>query len=331
MSGEVPGGGAGPAGEGSKGPEGTNAKPAHICNHVIDATGQAEPMTTTIRDVLFPVDFSPSCVAMAPFVKRAACICSAKVTLLHVLEVTASGFEIYVRPFPEIEENHRSVAQEKLISFLNSEFPADDCSRLLWRGDAATAIVKVARERGFGLIVMPTHAGAFRRMLLGSTTAKVLNDADCMVMTTQHAETISPRRHEHREWACAIGLSADSERVLRIATQAAEAFHANLSLIHAIPAAQPGLPVQLDLEERVQLMEAQAARHRLAELQRVVGSHARVIIAVGPIKDALTEAACRLQADVLVIGRSSQPGAQGRLRDLTYAVVRDAPCPVLSV
>jgi len=87
----------------------------------------------------------------------------------------------------------------------------------------------------------------------------------------------------------------------------------------------------LDLEERAQSMEKQAARQRIEELQRAVGSRAVVIIAVGPIKDALTEAARKLRADVLVIGRSSQPGAQGRLRDLTYAVVRDAPCPVLSV
>ena len=119
--------------------------------------------------------------------------------------------------------------------------------------------------------------------------------------------------------------------MLRLATQLAETFHANLSIIHAIPAPQPGLPIQLDLEERVELMETQAARERFRELQRAVGSHARVMIAVGPIKDALTEAARRLQADVLVIGRSSQTGAQGRLRDLTYAVVRDAPCPVVSV
>jgi nucleotide-binding universal stress UspA family protein len=152
-----------------------------------------------------------------------------------------------------------------------------------------------------------------------------------MVMTTQHAEAISPRPLEHREYACAIGLSADSARVLGIATQFAEAFHANLSIIHAIPAAQPGLPIQLDLEERVQSMETQAACERFRELQEAVGSHARVTIAVGPIKEALIEAARRLQADLLVIGRSSQPGAQGRLRDLTYAVVRDAPCPVVSV
>jgi len=285
----------------------------------------------TVQKILFPVDFSPSCVAMAPFVKRAASICSAKVTLMHVLDVSASGFELYVRPFPEIEENRKGVARETLDSFLSSYFPADGCSRLLCKGDAAAGIVKVATDRGFDMIVMPTHAGGFRRMLLGSTTAKVLNDADCIVMTTQHAETISPRPLEHREWVCAIGLSADSTRVLRIAAQLAENFRVNLSIIHAIPAAQPSLPLQLDLEERLQLVETQAARERFRELQRIVGSHARVAIAVGPIKDALTEMARRLQADVLVIGRSAQTGAQGRLRDLTYAVVRDAPCPVLSV
>jgi nucleotide-binding universal stress UspA family protein len=78
-------------------------------------------------------------------------------------------------------------------------------------------------------------------------------------------------------------------------------------------------------------MEKQAVRDQIHELQRVVGSHAKVSIAVGPTKDALTERAGKLQADALIIGRSAQPGSQGRLRDLTYAVVRDAPCPVISV
>jgi len=271
---------------------------------------------------------------MAAYVKRAAAIASAKVTLLYVLEPSASsasGFELMTRPLHEVEADRACVARAKLDSYLLSEFPLNDSPRLLVAGEAAARIAEVARERGFDLIVMPTHAGVFRRMLLGSTTAKVLNDADCPVLTMQHAETISPRPLEHREWVCVIGLTPDSTRVLWYASQAAETFHANLSLVHAIPAAEPGLPVQLDLEERVQSMERQAARDRLRELQTVVGSHAPVCIVVGPVRDALTEAARRLRADVLVIGRSSQPGAQGRLRDLTYSVVRDAPCPVLSV
>jgi len=268
---------------------------------------------------------------MVPFVQRAAAVSSAKVTLLYVLEPSASGFELLARPLPEAEKDRMKVACAKLESYLSAEFPVHDTPRLLVAGEAGARIAEVARDRCFDLIIMPTHAGVFRRMLLGSTTAKVLNDADCLVMTTRHPETISPRALEHREWVCAIGLSADSGRVLRCASQLAETFHANLSLIHAIPVAPLGLLVQLDLEERMQLMKTQVARDRFRELQRIAGSHARVDIAAGPIKATLIEAARRLGADVLVIGRSSQTGAQGRLRDLTYAVVRDAACPVISI
>jgi len=284
-----------------------------------------------IQNILFPVDFSPACVAMAPFVQRAAALFSAKVTLLHAFDPTAlSSFELYVRPLPEVEEEHRNLVQEKLSSFLASEFPPDHNARALVCGDVATQICQLARDRRFDVIVMPTHAGRFRRMLLGSTTAKVLDEADCLVMTTQHAETIAPRPLEHREWVCAIGLTADSERVLRYAAQAAALVHANLSIIHAIPG-DPGLPVRLDLEEEVQFAERQETRCRLDELQRVVGSHARTLVAIGPVKEALLEAARRSGADALIIGRSPGPGTSGRIRDLTYAVIRDAPCPVLSI
>ena len=284
-----------------------------------------------IQNILFPVDFSPACVAMAPFVQRAAALLSAKVTLVHVFDPTAhSGFELYVRPLPDDEEGHRILAQEKLSSFLASEFPPNDNARALVCGDVATRICEFARERRFDLIVMPTHAGRFRRMLLGSTTAKVLDEAECPVMTTQHAETIAPRPLEHREWVCAIGLAPNSERVLRYAAQAAASVNANLSIIHAIPG-EPGLAVQLDLEEEVQSAERREARRRLDELQRVVGSHARTLVAIGPVKEALLETARRSGSDALMIGRGPGPGTSGRIRDLTYAVIRDAPCPVLSI
>lgn len=286
-------------------------------------------MTKLIQNILFPVDFSAPCVAMAPFVKRSAAVYSAKVTLLHVVGLSFSGFELYTRPLQDLEEDRDSVAREKLNTFLASDFPLDESTRIVSMGDAARQIAEVARGGRFDLIMMPTHAGVFRRTLLGSTTAKVLNDADCPVLTTQHAETISPRPSEHRELVCALGLQPDSERVLRFASQVAESVYGNLALIHAIPATEPGAALQFDLEERVQSAERQAARRRIEELQRRVGSHAPIHIAVGPIKDALTEMARRLSADVLMIGRSPEAGV--RLRDLTYAVVRDAPCPVMSV
>jgi len=159
----------------------------------------------------------------------------------------------------------------------------------------------------------------------------VLNDADCPVLTSRHAETIAPRPLGHREWLCTIGLGEDSERVLRYAHQAAAKARGNLQIIHAVQTTDPDFPVQLELEEQIQFDEIQKAGQRIADLQRSVGSNAPVRIVAGPVKEALLEAARRFDADALIIGRSPQSGAHGRIRDLTYAIVRDSPFPVLSV
>jgi len=284
-----------------------------------------------ITNILFPVDFSPSCAAMGAYVKRAAAMFGARVSLLHVFDPAShSGLEMYVRAPGEIAEEREEIARERLRSFLGKEFPAPEYPRLLAAGDAAIRIAEAARK-GFDLIMMPTHAGSFRRMLLGSTTAKVLNDADCPVATSLHAETIAPRPPAHREWLCAIGLSADSERVLRYAHQAAEEAHVHLRIIHAIHAADRSLPVRLELAEEMETAEMRAAREQMEALQRRVGSRAPVRIAAGPIKQALIEAARQSDADALIIGRSARPGSEGRLQDLTCAIVRDSPFPVISV
>jgi nucleotide-binding universal stress UspA family protein len=283
-------------------------------------------------NILFPVDFSRSCVAMAAYVKRAATLVGARVSLLHVVDPASySGLELYVRSVSEISEDHLSVGRERLNSFLASEFPAAEFPRILAIGDPATGIARVAKDGGFDLIVMPTHAGRFRQMLLGSTTAKVLNDADCPVLTSRHAEAIAPRPLEHREWLCAIGLSPDSERVLRFANQAAREIRARLTIIHVLQAAEARLPIGLHLEEKVEPIEKREALRRIADLQRLLGSEAPVRLAAGPLKQALLEAALESDADVLIIGRSPRSGAFGRMRDLTYAVVRDSPFSVLSV
>jgi len=117
-----------------------------------------------IKNILCPVDFSPSCVAMAAYAKRAAALFGAKVSLVHVVDPARySGLELYERSPFEVQEEHLSVGRERLDSFLAAEFPASDFPRILASGDAASEIAQVARNGRFDLIIMPTHAGIFRR------------------------------------------------------------------------------------------------------------------------------------------------------------------------
>jgi nucleotide-binding universal stress UspA family protein len=285
-----------------------------------------------ISNILFPVDFSPASVAMAAYVKRAAALFGARVVLIHVVDPASfSGLELYSRSPFVVDEEHMLVGREKLDAFLADEFPVAENPRILAAGEPAAQIAHTARRGRFDLIMMPTHAGFFRQMLLGSTTAKVLDDAACPVFTSRHAEAFTPHPLEHREWLCAVGLSSNSERVLRFAKEASAAVHAHLTILHAVQSADRGLPIQLDLEDQIQSAERDQASRRIAELQRAVGLNAPVRIAIGPIKEALLEAARRSRADALMIGRNPHPGAGGRLRDLTYAIIRDSPYPVLSI
>jgi nucleotide-binding universal stress UspA family protein len=275
------------------------------------------------QKILFPVDFSDSCVAMAAYVERAATIFGASVTIVHVCDLAShNGFELYARRSDEIAEDHWNLARNKLALFLPSAFPRGSCQRLLLAGDPARAISSAAKKGKFDLIVMPTHAGRFRRMFLGSTTARVLNEASCPVLTTQHAET-PPRSAEHRRWVCAIGLSSDSERVLDFAKRASSAAGAELSVIHAVPEGN-------GRSDTLMLGEEGMARRHIAEFREKAGSGTAVCIATGPVKETLLDAVREASADVLVIGRSRR-GASGHLDDLTYSLVRDSPCPVVSV
>jgi nucleotide-binding universal stress UspA family protein len=268
-----------------------------------------------IEKILFPVDFSPSSVAMAPYVQRAAELFSAQVTLAHVCDLQShNGFELYLRPLQEIAEEHQQIARDKLESFLSSEFPPATCPRILSSGEAAAEIARIAGAVRFDLIVMPTHAGRFRRMLLGSTTAKVLDDVVCPVLTSGHAETDVPQPLGHREWVCALDLGRDSERVLRLANRAASAVGAKLSLIHVTHEGGED-----------------EARQQLNELQYVVGSEASVRVAAGPVNEVLLDIARDRNADALIIGRKPRTGDFGKPHGLVYRLIRDSPFPVLSI
>lgn len=79
----------------------------------------------TIQNILVPVDFSASCVGMAPFVKRSAAIFGARVTLLHVFDLYShEAMQLYVRPPCEVADEQRNLARDKLDSFLKAEFAA---------------------------------------------------------------------------------------------------------------------------------------------------------------------------------------------------------------
>jgi nucleotide-binding universal stress UspA family protein len=72
------------------------------------------------------------------------------------------------------------------------------------------------------------------------------------------------------------------------------------------------------------------ANEKMAKLQRAAGTRAQVVIRAGIVPHAVAKAVKDFEADLLVIGRRSDPASEG-LGLNTYGIIRESPCPVVSV
>jgi nucleotide-binding universal stress UspA family protein len=258
---------------------------------------------------------------------------NSKLIVLHVLETTLGqpGDLDFGGLATSLQWEHRTErAQEMLNEFQKEEFASLNVERRLEAGDAARTIVKVAKDEGVDMIMMPTHGyGGFRRFILGSVSAKVLHDAECAVWTAVHMENAPPLDDiATRHVMCALDLTAKSSDVLQVGAQLAEEYGAKLTLVHAVPGSEAIPERILDCELRRHLLAQ--AREQLTGLCAKAGVKAALCTESGDVAAVVERCARSNGADLLVIGRTQHTGF-GRLRTHSYAIIRQSPCPVLSI
>jgi nucleotide-binding universal stress UspA family protein len=286
----------------------------------------------SLSKILLPVDFSERSAAAAQHAKALAGRFGSELLLLHVLtppQYEFGALEIGGSLLVELYRGRAEQVAAELDAFLAAELAGLNTRRVVLEGDPAGKIVEFAREEGAGLIIMPTHGyGRFRRFILGSNTAKVLHDADCPVWTGVHLEQAPAPAESLRSVLCGVDLGAQSSKTLCWAAMLAHEFGARLTVIH-VTAADPDLGDSSEASWRVEVR--QAAERELLRLKRFVNVEAEDVVEGGEPAKVICAAAERVEADALVIGRGSAAGMFGRLRTNAYAIIRQSPCPVVSV
>ena len=286
-----------------------------------------------IERILFPVDFSAQCEGSAHYVQAMAAAVKAQVTLLHVVNAADylfSGGELGGYVANDFFQVQRDKLRKQLDEFPFREFP--DAKRDLCEGERGSRIAAYAHANDADLIMMPTHGlGPFRRFLIGSITAKVLHDARCPVWTGVHLETAPPREIiAFKRVLCAVDLSPEADAALRWAADFAAATGARLSIVHAVPGVDTRPAKYLDTEFHAELRRQ--ARFEIEKLQtRVRADDADITLLDGEPAPAIRKAALDAEADLLVIARGSAAEGFGRLRKHAYDIIRNAPCPTVSV
>jgi nucleotide-binding universal stress UspA family protein len=286
----------------------------------------------SFKHILFPVDFSEQVRRIAPFVVSMARRAGAKVTLLHVVEMPTGAYPGWPADAALINlQDMLRTRQQCVDSFLQSEFRDVEVTRVMGEGDPAHGIIEYAEKEKADLIMMPTHGyGPFRRFLLGSVTAKVLHDVQCPVWTGAHVTESAARPGSYRNVLCAVDLTAKSLPLVRWASSFAFENGASLKLVHALPAAEPRAAIDIE-GERFRAFLFETAWQELAKLQQESGTSWETVLEGGDVAHAVRNAAEQHHTDLVVIGRGVLHELFGRMRTHVYSVIREAPCPVISV
>jgi len=280
-----------------------------------------------LTKILLPVDFSEQGDGAAQQAAALARHFHAALILLHVNPIQVPAVTA-PRDFSGPIDTGWITALEaqgrkELDTYHQPDLAGIDVRKIVVTGDPAASIVDFAHREKPDLIVMPTHGyGPFRRFLLGSVAAKILHDVDSPVWTGAHLQKGSqPMWKRIGRVICAIDLRT-AEAVLPWARDFSSEFKAELIVVHAVHELEP--------ESSLAISAAQAHEY-IQCLQRKLSAAGEILIEEGNPAQVVQAAANRRNVDLVVIGRSPREGALGRLRTNAYSIVRDAPCPVVSV
>jgi nucleotide-binding universal stress UspA family protein len=290
--------------------------------------------TISIAKILLPVEFSERCLGAARCAEFLANHFHAELALLHVVTAPYVAYG-EINAYPPAADFYAGRWEQKrreLEAFLRDAPSGVRVERVLMDGEPARQIVDYAHRGGFDLVVMPTHGyGAVRRFLAGSVTARVLREAKCAVWAGPHLEQAPPwEDFAVRRIVCALDLGPESGTVLEWANAIAREFSAELVTLHVLPTstmAAGGFRFHPDWR----LQAEREARRKIAQLQADTGADREVRMVSGEVAPAVRDFARLRRADLLVIGRTQRSGVLSRLQASEFSILREAPCPVVSI
>lgn len=198
-------------------------------------------------------------------------------------------------------------------------------------GIPSEQIKKAAQDIAADVVVIGMRGRtSLESILLGSTADRVIRDAPCPVLVVP-ATTMAP---SIRHVMAPLDFSSPSLDAVEYAIQVANHFGAKMTLVHVLE------PIYYDTEPGLRSMEAKWQKwvHWRAQLEQLAGFIssfglvAGTIIRGGVPSDSILNCATERGCDLIVMGTHGRRGwARLRLGSVAEAVIRQAPCPVLTV
>jgi nucleotide-binding universal stress UspA family protein len=290
-----------------------------------------------IRLVLCPIDFSTVSVRAYRHALSVAEHYHAKLVALHIVEqwrYPSATFAVSAAALNAFYQELDGTGWRRLREFVKDHTHDEIQPELLVeRGIAPDQILSSAQTRKADAIVMGTHGKrGFDRLVLGSTTDRVMRTAPCpvMVIPPQDSMTAGDELHSVRRLRrilfCA-DFSENSEAALEYAISIAAEYDAELTLLHVV---DPSFPRD-DVEEATARTMKQLDMLIPAKSDRVT-FQIKTAVRVGKPYQELIRYAREERSDLVTMGvRGRGTLDLAIFGSTTYRVMQLGSCPVLTV
>jgi nucleotide-binding universal stress UspA family protein len=307
------------------------------------ASDQKVSSALSIKNVLFPTDFSPTSESALPY---ATAICRRFHSTLHLVHVLSdagllmmTGGVDYIS-LGTIYEDAQNEAKERLDE-ISAHFETIPHRSYVRHGSVWRSLADIIEANEIDLIVVGTHGRTgLGKLLLGSVAEDILRHAPCPVLTVgpkvsgraklpafqNHGCDLAPVELELRQILVATNFASSAAKLAQEAASLAEEFHARVTLMHVMEnytrlGSNPDL-----IERNLQKLRDLIPKH--ADLQYLP----ETMLDFGHAEERILKAAEERETDIIVLGaRAYGDVGTTHLPSAAQQVISHAHCPVLTI
>ena len=289
----------------------------------------------SITSVLCPIDFSDGSRGALRYANSVAAHFGARLTLLAVNDpvlteaahLAAGGSHLIADTTREIQRFYKQTFGSKALPGVEFEVTS---------GKPAAEILRIARARMPGLVVMASHGSSgFRKLFFGSTTERVLRETVVPTLVTSGADP-GPADADDikkivRRIVVPIDLTPATEHQLSVARAIAQGVGVPALLVHVIEPLRP-----LSGHHDLHAVETERRYRAETELERLTAASAEgttpeALIVYGEPAEEIAKVASDRDAGLIIMGLHSSPLLGPRMGSVTYRVLCLAHRPVLAL
>jgi nucleotide-binding universal stress UspA family protein len=293
-------------------------------------------MRVQLKRIISATDFSDTSNLAVSYGQRLAKEFSAKLFLCHVLSVPTG----YGEPLPDpLIQQSRLMDQAAERFFRWMEGQSVEWEPVVSIGGASEEITRLAEEKKVDLAICATHGrSGLKRLILGSVTERLMRSLTCpvLVVRPQAGIPLSPSGEiKFQRILVGCDFSPDSDLAFQYALSLAQEYLSELHAVHVIePPVYKHMLNATKVEGARQHLRAQLKEKLSDMIPQDAHNWCKPVTALlaGQPYDELIKYAVVNEMDLVVLGLRGRSLMETLLMgSTTDRVIRQAPCPVLSV